>query len=205
MPGFTISLSARTHRALKEASVRQGRSMGAIIEESLIDADSKGRPRLVTLGFLATWSPSWLSPDVNRLLMLLDPSGFRWLDETFLVADRGAPFYNAAPLVPDAGILNTASRAPSSPARRSPTGCRVRAWRSPMDGRGRFLDNIFIPAPRTDGGQAPVASRIPFPAAGARIGTRPSLPGEGLRVEDPPKENEQEQLPRALTTGRSPP
>ena len=60
---------------------------------------------LVTLGFLATWSPSWLSPDVNRLLMLLDPSGFRWLDETFLVADRGAPFYNAAPLVPDAGFL----------------------------------------------------------------------------------------------------
>ncbi len=35
MPRLTISLSARTHRALKEASARQGRSMGAIIEESL--------------------------------------------------------------------------------------------------------------------------------------------------------------------------
>ncbi|WP_428103656.1 CopG family transcriptional regulator [Candidatus Palauibacter sp.] len=35
MPRLTIRLSPRTHRALKEASVRQGRSMGAIIEESL--------------------------------------------------------------------------------------------------------------------------------------------------------------------------
>ena len=35
MPRLTISLSAATHRALKEASARQGRSMGAIIEESL--------------------------------------------------------------------------------------------------------------------------------------------------------------------------
>ncbi len=35
MPRLTISLSARTHRALREASARQGRSMGAIIEESL--------------------------------------------------------------------------------------------------------------------------------------------------------------------------
>ncbi|MDE2943326.1 MAG: ribbon-helix-helix protein, CopG family [Gemmatimonadota bacterium] len=35
MPRLTISLSDSTHRALKEASARQGRSMGAIIEESL--------------------------------------------------------------------------------------------------------------------------------------------------------------------------
>lgn len=35
MPRLTIRLSAPTHRALKEASARQGRSMGAIIEESL--------------------------------------------------------------------------------------------------------------------------------------------------------------------------
>ena len=60
---------------------------------------------LVVLTFLATWSPSWLSPDVNRLLMLLDPSGLRWLDETFLTVDRGVEFYNEAPLRPDAGFL----------------------------------------------------------------------------------------------------
>ena len=35
MPRLTISLSSATHRALKEASARQGRSMGTIIEESL--------------------------------------------------------------------------------------------------------------------------------------------------------------------------
>ena len=36
MPRLTISLNERTHRALKEAAVRQNRSMGAIIEESLV-------------------------------------------------------------------------------------------------------------------------------------------------------------------------
>ena len=60
---------------------------------------------LVTMTFLSTWSPSWLSPDVNRLLMLLDPSGFRWLNETFLTVDRGVEFYNTAPLQPDAGFV----------------------------------------------------------------------------------------------------
>ena len=36
MPRLTISLNERTHRALKEAAVRQNRSMSAIIEESLV-------------------------------------------------------------------------------------------------------------------------------------------------------------------------
>ena len=35
MPRLTISLTDRTHRALKAAAARQGRSMGALIEESL--------------------------------------------------------------------------------------------------------------------------------------------------------------------------
>ena len=35
MTRMTISLSDTTHRALKEAAVRQGRSMASIIEESL--------------------------------------------------------------------------------------------------------------------------------------------------------------------------
>ena len=60
---------------------------------------------LVTLTFLTTWSPDWLAPDVNRLLMLIDPSGFRWLDETFLSVDRGVEFYNTQPLRPDAGFV----------------------------------------------------------------------------------------------------
>ncbi len=60
---------------------------------------------LVTLVFLTTWSPDWLSPEVNRALMLVDPSGFRWLNETFLKVDRGVEFYNTSALQPDAGFL----------------------------------------------------------------------------------------------------
>ena len=60
---------------------------------------------LVTFTVLTTWSPSWMSPELNRLLMLLDPSGFRWLTETFLRIDRGVEFYNTSPLRPDAGFV----------------------------------------------------------------------------------------------------
>ncbi len=60
---------------------------------------------LVTMTFLSSWSPSWLPPEINRLLMLLDPSGSRWLNETFLTVDRGVEFYNTAPLDPDTGFL----------------------------------------------------------------------------------------------------
>ncbi len=42
------------------------------------------------------WSPSWLSPAVNGLLMVLDPTGIRWLNETWLNVDRGVDFYNSA-------------------------------------------------------------------------------------------------------------
>ena len=60
---------------------------------------------LLILGFLAVWSPSWLDPAINRALMLADPSGFRWLNETLLKLDRGVDFYNTAPLPPDLGFL----------------------------------------------------------------------------------------------------
>lgn len=44
--------------------------------------------------FLWNWAPTWLDPEINRLLMLVDSSGFRWLNETWLKLDRGAEFYN---------------------------------------------------------------------------------------------------------------
>jgi ABC-2 type transport system permease protein len=44
--------------------------------------------------FLWSWSPSWLDPRINRVLMLLDPAGFRWINETWINLDRGARFYN---------------------------------------------------------------------------------------------------------------
>ncbi len=60
---------------------------------------------LLTFTVLTTWSPSWLSPELNRALMLIDPSGFRWLTHTYLMIDRGVDFYNTSPLRPDTGFL----------------------------------------------------------------------------------------------------
>lgn len=48
--------------------------------------------------FLWDWSPDWLSPGWNRVLMVLDPAGFRWLNETWLKVDRGVAFYNHQPV-----------------------------------------------------------------------------------------------------------
>jgi ABC-2 type transport system permease protein len=55
--------------------------------------------------FLWEWSPSWLDPRINRILMLLDPSGFRWLNETWLKSDRGVQFYNTASIPFDMPFL----------------------------------------------------------------------------------------------------
>jgi ABC-2 type transport system permease protein len=62
------------------------------------------RPVLVNLFPLATlllsmflfwmWTPAWLDPRIDRALCLIDPTGFRWLNETWLKVDRGADFYN---------------------------------------------------------------------------------------------------------------
>jgi hypothetical protein len=51
---------------------------------------------LVDAFFLWDWSPTWLDPRINRALMMIDPGGFRWLNETWLKLDRGARFYNTA-------------------------------------------------------------------------------------------------------------
>jgi hypothetical protein len=59
----------------------------------------------LSFSFFWSWSPSWLSPEVNRLLMLVDPTGLRWLMETYLEVDRGVQFYNFEPIVYDGGFL----------------------------------------------------------------------------------------------------
>jgi ABC-2 type transport system permease protein len=43
---------------------------------------------------LWTWSPEWLDPRINQALMCVDPTGFRWLQQTWIEVDRGAEFYN---------------------------------------------------------------------------------------------------------------
>lgn len=44
--------------------------------------------------FLWDWSPGWLDPRINRLLMAVEPAGLRWLSETWVKVDRGVEFYN---------------------------------------------------------------------------------------------------------------
>jgi hypothetical protein len=53
---------------------------------------------LVTIFFLFEWSPSWLDPRINRLLMWIEPSGYRWINETWIKVDRGVEFYNTNPV-----------------------------------------------------------------------------------------------------------
>jgi ABC-2 type transport system permease protein len=61
---------------------------------------------LIFVGFfLWEWSPSWLDPRIDRALMLIDPSGWRWLNETWLKVDRGVAFYNTAAIPLDAGFV----------------------------------------------------------------------------------------------------
>ena len=55
--------------------------------------------------FLWEWSPSWLDPRIDYALMLIDPAGFRWLNETWLKVDRGVHFYNTAAIPLDRGFL----------------------------------------------------------------------------------------------------
>lgn len=52
--------------------------------------------------FLWTWSPSWLDWRLNRLFQVIEPSGYRWLNETYLKVDRGVGFYNTQAVPYDA-------------------------------------------------------------------------------------------------------
>lgn len=64
---------------------------------------------LLSIFVLWLWTPSWLDARVDRALMLVDPTGFRWLNQTWLSVDRGAEFYNGSLIGFDAGFF--ASRA----------------------------------------------------------------------------------------------
>jgi ABC-type transport system involved in multi-copper enzyme maturation permease subunit len=44
--------------------------------------------------FLWTWSPSWLDLRINRVMQVIEPTAYRWLNETHLKVDRGVEFYN---------------------------------------------------------------------------------------------------------------
>lgn len=57
------------------------------------------------LFFLWTWSPAGIDPTLNRLLMIVDPSGLRWMRETVYGVHQGVDFYNANPIGFDGTFL----------------------------------------------------------------------------------------------------
>ena len=60
---------------------------------------------LISIFFLWEWSPSWLDPRINRLLQWIEPSGFRWINETWMKVDLGVDYYNAKPVGYDVPFL----------------------------------------------------------------------------------------------------
>jgi hypothetical protein len=60
---------------------------------------------LILFIFLQEWSPVWLPNWVNDLIMCCEPSGMRWLEETFYNVDRGVDFYNEQPLLLEVPFL----------------------------------------------------------------------------------------------------
>jgi ABC-type transport system involved in multi-copper enzyme maturation permease subunit len=57
------------------------------------------------LFFLWDWSPTWLDPRIDQILMFVDPAGLRWLVNTWFKVDRGVDFYNHSPIVADGPFL----------------------------------------------------------------------------------------------------
>lgn len=60
---------------------------------------------LFCIFFLFDWAPSWLDPRIDRWLQWIEPSGFRWLNRTWLEVDRGVGFYNTSPVPLDAPFV----------------------------------------------------------------------------------------------------
>ncbi len=51
------------------------------------------------------WHPVGIAPWLDHTLMVLDPTGLRWLSHSLFAEDRGLGFYNTAPLALDATIV----------------------------------------------------------------------------------------------------
>jgi ABC-2 type transport system permease protein len=142
-------------------------------------AELTGRPIVVFLlpvvllpfleNFVWRWFPPDLGPAAGAALRYLDPSGFRWLKESWLRVDRGIDFYNTRPIPYDAAFV--ASRIGMAlaglllveAARRHFAGRRRRA--APAAGRRRGAVALGGPAALA-GAATPTAA-----AAGAAAGT----------------------------------
>lgn len=62
---------------------------------------------LFVLNFMLLWNwrPAGIDPTVDLFLVLLDPTGLRWLSHELFATDRGLAFYNSAPLAIDSRLL----------------------------------------------------------------------------------------------------
>jgi ABC-type transport system involved in multi-copper enzyme maturation permease subunit len=76
-------------------------ALGAITRRPILVFSLPIAALLICAFFLWSWSPTWLDPRINELLMWTDPAGQRWLDETWMKIDRGVEFYNAQPIALD--------------------------------------------------------------------------------------------------------
>jgi ABC-type Na+ efflux pump permease subunit len=130
--------------------------------------------------FLWQWSPSWLDLGIDRVLMVLDPAGFRWLNGTWLKVDRGVAFYNHASIPFDASFLLSrlafvllglgAVVASQVHVSRALRGARLRA-----PGWMAWLPRRRVQrAPAGSGGEAP---RLSTPRALAELGMSSHAPG----------------------------
>lgn len=129
--------------------------------------------------FLWDWSPSWLDPGVNRLLMWIDVSGLRWLNETWLEVDRGVEFYNTRPIGFDAGFL--ASRAVMAGLGLAAVAWSARAFGRRLRGASGAPDAEDIEAPAA----APSAPGAAAGSSGAGPEGPPAAAGlAGIRLAD---------------------
>ena len=60
---------------------------------------------ILAMNFLYKWYPADSTSTSSYLMQCADPSGFRWLKQTWLMVDRGVSFYNSSPIHYDAGFL----------------------------------------------------------------------------------------------------
>jgi ABC-2 type transport system permease protein len=130
---------------------------------------------VLAFGFFSEWSPSWLDPRVNRLLGWLDPTGLRWMDETWLKVDRGVDFYNTSPVVYDAPFV--ASRLLPAALGLLLVGLAVRRYarglRGATERRGRRAATGLAVAGAAAGLSAPRAPRsVGAPLADLRMRSR---------------------------------
>jgi ABC-type transport system involved in multi-copper enzyme maturation permease subunit len=123
--------------------------------------------------FLWEWAPSWLDPRVDKFLMLIDPGGLRWLEETWLKVDRGATFYNTASIPLDWVIVTNRllmlglglgaielSRRHFTAALRGTSRAAERAWTA------KELKDTGAASPQPEGALVPSPPRQPLAALG---------------------------------------